>query len=119
MFTNICLIVINLFLLLYHNFYCPISTSCISCAYPLYSATVHVGQPIHSSICVFPRFLDLWTRDHGLAGEARKNMKLICEYIIAVYYKQWFAIKKSHKLTDGARHMLKQVKPLASCASDM
>ena len=87
--------------------------------YPSYSPTVPVGQPIHSITCVFPRFLDLWTRDHGLAGEALKNMKLICEYIIAVYYKQWFAIKKSHKLTDGARHMLKQVKTLALCAWDI
>ena len=82
--------------------------------YPSYSPTVPVGQPIHSITCVFPRFLDLWTRDHVV-----RLVRLICEYIIAVYYKQWFAIKKSHKLTDGARHMLKQVKTLALCAWDI
>ena len=56
-----------------------------------------------------PRFLDLWARKHGLAGEQLKILRLICCYIVGVYYKQWFAIKRNYRLTDGARHLLKQV----------
>ena len=55
------------------------------------------------------QFLDLWTREHSLCGLALRNLKLICEFIVGIYYKQWFAIKSYHKLIDGSRHMLKQV----------
>ena len=33
----------------------------------------------------------------------------ICLFILGVYYKQWFAIKRDHKFVDEPRHMLKQV----------
>ena len=55
------------------------------------------------------RFLDLWHRHHGLTGDALENLRLICEFMIAVYYKQWFAIKRFYKLAAGPGHMLKQV----------
>ena len=55
------------------------------------------------------RFLDLWTRIHGLSGQDLENLRQICLFILGVYYKQWFAIKRDHKLVDGPRHMLKQV----------
>ena len=55
------------------------------------------------------RFLDLWTRHHGLTGQDKENLRQICLFIVGVYYKQWFAIKRDHKLVDGPRHMLKQV----------
>ena len=55
------------------------------------------------------RFLDLWTRQHGLTGQDLENLRQICLFIVGVYYKQWFAIKRDHKLVDGPRHMLKQV----------
>ena len=57
------------------------------------------------------RFLDLWTRQHGLTGQDLENLRQICLFILGVYYKQWFAIKRDHKLVDGPRHMLKQVQP--------
>ena len=53
--------------------------------------------------------MDLWTRDHGLAGAELDNLRLICEFVVAIYIKQWFAIKTHHQITHGAKHLLKQV----------
>lgn len=55
------------------------------------------------------RWMDLCTRIHGLEGEDAENLKQICLFIIGVYFKQWFAIKREHRLVDGPRHMLQQV----------
>ena len=33
------------------------------------------------------RFLGLWTREHGLVGQALANLRHICLFIIGVYYK--------------------------------
>ena len=53
--------------------------------------------------------MDLWTRDHGLRGQDLENLRQICLFIIGIYYKQWFHIKRDHKLVDGSHHMLRQV----------
>ena len=66
------------------------------------------------------RFLDLWTREHGLTGQDLENLRQICLFIVGVYYKQWFSIKRDHKLVDGPRHMLKQVcRPRYHSSSDL
>ena len=33
------------------------------------------------------RFLDLWTREHGLTGQDLENLRQICLFIVGVYYK--------------------------------
>ena len=69
-----------------------------------------IGPVDHSRwLTTANRFLDLWTRDHGLKGQDLVNLREICLFIIGVYYKQWFHIKRNHKLVDGPRHMLRQV----------
>ena len=67
-----------------------------------------IGRMNHSRwLTTANRFLDLWTRDHGLVRQDLINLRHICMFIIGVYYKQWFSIKRNYKLVDGARHMLK------------
>lgn len=75
------------------------------------SLQVMVIGPVNHSrwLTTANRFLDLWTRDHGLVGNDLENLKQICLFILGVYYKQWFSIKRKHKLVDGPRHMLRQV----------
>ena len=68
-----------------------------------------IGRLNHSRwLTTANRFLDIWTRELGLCGLAFRNLKLICQLNFGIYYKQWFAIRCYHKLTDGSRHMLKQ-----------
>ena len=77
---------------------------------PHYLQIMVIGPVDHSRwLTTANRFLDLWTRVHGLVGQDLANLKQICLFILGVYYKMWFAIKRSHTLVDGARHMLKQV----------
>jgi hypothetical protein len=69
-----------------------------------------IGPMNHSRwLTTANRFLDLWTRKHGLVGQDLENLRQICLFIVGVYYKQWFSIKKKHKLVDGPRHMLKKI----------
>ena len=63
------------------------------------------------------RFMDLWTRVHGLEGRDLENLRLIVLFIIGVYYKQWFHIKRDHRLVDGPRHMLRQVQLVSKYCS--
>ena len=61
--------------------------------------------------------MDLWTRDHGLMGQDLENLWQICLFIIGIYYKQWFHIKRDHKLVDGSHHMLRQVQRVSKYCS--
>ena len=61
--------------------------------------------------------MDLWTRDHVLMGQDLENLRQICLFIIGIYYKQWFHIKRDHKLVDGSHHMLRQVQLVAKYCS--
>ena len=63
------------------------------------------------------RYMDLWTRVHGLEGRDLENLRLIVLFIIGIYYKQWFHIKRNHKLVDGPRHMLRQVQLVSKYCS--
>ena len=78
-----------------------------------------IGPVDHSRwLTTANRFLDLWTRVHGLVGQDLENLRLICLFIVGVYYKLWFNIKRDHKLVDGPHHMLKQVQLVSKYCSD-
>ena len=78
-----------------------------------------IGPKNHSRwLTTANRFRDLWTRDHDLVRQDLINLRHICMFIIGVYYKQWFNIKREHKLVDRARHMLKQVQLIKNYCSN-
>ena len=78
-----------------------------------------IGPVDHSRwLTTANRFLDLWTRVHGLVGQDLENLRLICLFIVGVYYKLWFNIKRDHKLVDGPHHMLKQVQLVSKYCSE-
>ena len=76
-----------------------------------------VGSIESLSEILINRFMDLWTRVHGLEGRDLENLRLIVLFIIGVYYKQWFHIKRDHRLVDGPRHMLRQVQLVSKYCS--
>ena len=55
-------------------------------------------------------FLRLWVSKHIFKGKEYKNLEMIVEFIITVYYPMWFDAKIKHHVTNGPHLVLKQVK---------
>ena len=60
------------------------------------------------------RILRLWVSKHQLKGKDLKNLTLLVEFIIGVYYPCWFNIKVKHSWIEGPRHVLFQLECLRS-----
>ena len=56
------------------------------------------------------RYMRLWVGKHGFKGKEMKNLEMIVEFIVGVYYPMWFDAKIRHHLTNGPHLVLKQVK---------
>ena len=58
------------------------------------------------------RFCRLWVSFHFLTEKTFKNLRLIIEFIVGVYYPCWFQIKVKQSWLDRPQHVLFQLKLL-------
>ena len=73
-------------------------------------ALLEIGPVSHSRwLTTANRLCRIWVSNHGLKGKTLKNLKLIVEYIVGVYYPCWFNIKVKHSWVEGPRHILFQL----------
>ena len=71
---------------------------------------MEIGPLCHSRWLTFAnRVLRLYVSKHGLKGKAAKDLKLLVEFIIGVYYHMWFEAKVNHSFINGPRLVLKQL----------
>ena len=74
-------------------------------------ANLEPGPVNHSRwLTTANRFLRLWISDHGFTGEEANNLKLICNYIVSVYYPMWFYYKMHNDWLEGPRACLEQLR---------
>ena len=77
---------------------------------PKYLELLEIGPINHSRwLTTANRILRLWVSKHDLKGKNLKNLRFIVEFIIGVYYPQWFRIKVMNSWIDGPNHVLHQV----------
>ena len=55
------------------------------------------------------RFCRMWVSKHGFKGKAAKNLRLIVEYIVGVYYPTWFNYKVRNSWLQGPQICLEQL----------
>lgn len=60
------------------------------------------------------RLMRLWVSKHMFKGKDLKNLEMIVEFIIAVYYPMWFDAKIKHHVTNGPHLVLNQIKLINS-----
>ena len=74
-------------------------------------ANMEIGPVNHSRwLTTGNRFMRLYVSKHGFKGKNLKNLKLIVEFIVGVYYPMWFEAKVKHCFINGPLHVLKQLK---------
>ena len=74
---------------------------------------LEIGPVSHSRwLTTANLFCRLWVSFHFLTEKNLKNLRLIIEFIVGVYYPCWFQIKVKHSWLDGPRHVLFQLKQL-------
>ena len=56
------------------------------------------------------RLCRLYVSKHGFAGKNLKNLTLIVEYVVIVYFPCWFEAKICSSMVDGPHHVLTQLK---------
>ena len=52
------------------------------------------------------RFCRIWVSPHGLKGKNLTNLRMIVEFIVGVYFPNWFNIKVKHSWINGPEHFL-------------
>ena len=73
-------------------------------------ANLEIGPVNHSRWnTTASRFCRLYVSKHGFKGNVAKNLKLIVEYIVGVYYPIWFSYKVKNHWINGAHICLKQL----------
>ena len=73
-------------------------------------ANLEIGPVNHSRWnTTASRFCRLYVSKHGLKGNVAKNLKLIVEYIVGVYYPIWFDYKVKNHWINGAQICLRQL----------
>lgn len=78
--------------------------------FPARMALLEIGPVNHSRwLTTANRLLRLWVSKHGLKGKNLRNLQLIVEFIIGVYYPCWFNAKVKHCWIEGPRHILFQL----------
>ena len=83
--------------------------------FPARMALLEIGPVNHSRwLTTANRLLRLWVSKHGLKRKNLKNLQLIVEFIIGVYYPCWFNAKVKHCWIEGPRHILFQLDCLKS-----
>ena len=73
-------------------------------------ANLDIGPINHSRWLTFAnRVCRLYVSDHGLKGKAAKNLRLLTEYIVGVYYPTWFMYKVRNDWIEGAKICFEQL----------
>ena len=60
------------------------------------------------------RLVYMWTREHGLTGEALKVLEMLVSFCITSYFKLYFDIKVKHHIVDAPYHVLTSLRILKS-----
>ena len=77
---------------------------------PLKILMLSIGPVSHARwLTTANRFLKLWVSDHGFDGDNLKNLEMIVEFIVTVYYPVWFQCKVKHHVSLGPNQLLMQV----------
>jgi len=58
------------------------------------------------------RIIYMWTRDHGLTGEALKVLETLVKFCLQHYFKLFFDIKVKHLIVDAPYHILTSLRIL-------
>ena len=78
-------------------------------------ANLEIGPVSHSRwLTTANRYCRIWISAHGLKGKQLKNLRMIVEFIVEVYFPNWFNIKVHHRWEDGPKHVLYQLQLLRS-----
>jgi hypothetical protein len=73
-------------------------------------ANLDIGPVNHARwLTTANRILRMWVSKHGFKGKDLTNLRLINEFIIGVYYANWFEIKVKHHFIDAPRNLLKMM----------
>ena len=77
---------------------------------PKHLGLLEIGPVNHSRwLTTANRLFRIWISVHRLKGKNLKNLRMIVEYIVGVYYLCWFNIKVKHCWIEGPRHILFQL----------
>ena len=78
-------------------------------------ACLEIGPVCHSRwLTTACRFCRIWVSHHGLKGKNLANLRLIIEFIVGVYFPNWFEVKVKHSWVNGPDHYLYQLELLRS-----
>ena len=78
-------------------------------------ALLEIGPVCHSRwLTTANRLCRIWISKHGLQGKNLRNIRLIVEFIVGVYYSCWFNIKVKQSWVEGPRHILFQLQQVKS-----
>ena len=78
-------------------------------------AHLEIGPVSHSRwLTTACRMCRLWISKHGLSKKNVQKLRLIIEFIIGVYFPNWFNIKVKHSWVDGPQHVLYQLQCIRS-----
>ena len=73
-------------------------------------ANLQIGPVCHSRwLTTANRFCRMWVSQHGFKGKVAKNLKLIVEFIVGVYYPTWFNYKVRNDWLEGPKICLEQL----------
>ncbi|KAG0723594.1 hypothetical protein GWK47_042412 [Chionoecetes opilio] len=56
----------------------------------------------------------MWTRKYGLTGKELNTLEILVKYCLQVYFKLYYDIKVHHRLEDGPKHILMQLRVMRS-----
>ncbi|KAG0712949.1 hypothetical protein GWK47_017312 [Chionoecetes opilio] len=56
----------------------------------------------------------MWTRKHELTGKELNTLEILVKYCLQVYFKLYYDIKVHHRLEDGPKHILTQLRVMRS-----
>ena len=74
-----------------------------------------VGNVSHARwLTTANRFCRVYVSKHGLIGEDEKKLRAIVTFIVSHYFPMWFEIKCRPHLTNGPRHILKEIEIIRS-----
>ena len=70
-------------------------------------ACLEIGPVSHSRwLTTACRFCRIWVSVHGMKGKNLTNLRMIVEFVVGVYFPNWFNIKVKHSWINGPEHFL-------------
>ncbi|KAG0730113.1 hypothetical protein GWK47_028948 [Chionoecetes opilio] len=72
------------------------------------------GKSFHLWLATAQSLVYMWTRKHGLTGKELNTLEILVMYCLQVYFKLYYDIKVNHRLEDGPKHILTQLRVMRS-----